>query len=176
MSELITGVECAVCHQETFRVHEREVLMMVQCCPECTNKIDAENEDKPPSTKAERRIQSQIKSHEWGDYYDGQRVELRRCVRPGAPEQGVLDHPVWTGTAKHIQHTQTGKERAWSMLEIKLDKGQSMDYPPNPVHWWAGTGFDISYDDEDPYQFYAVVSWGYHWLVSDLTKEVAGGE
>lgn len=82
----VAGVECGVCHGETFRTLEREVRMKVKVCPRCARRLDAERQPESDAeamknmTKAERRHLIQEKSHDWARSWAGKHVMVTYCI------------------------------------------------------------------------------------------------
>lgn len=78
----MVGVECEVCHNEAFHLVEREVTIVVKCCPRCVAKVDYEQEEQTIKEankamgKKERLYFLKDKSFEWANNLHGKKVEI----------------------------------------------------------------------------------------------------
>ncbi len=74
------GVECPVCHEEAFQLVPREVTHIVDVCPRCVRRVDADLEEQMIQeatkglSKSERRSMFQEQSFEWADKLHGKKV------------------------------------------------------------------------------------------------------
>ena len=80
--EEMVGVECGICHHEAFRLVEREVTIVVKCCPRCAAKADYEQEEQiiqdaiRNGEKTERKQYLRQRSFDWADNLHGKKVTL----------------------------------------------------------------------------------------------------
>jgi len=128
-TEEMIGVECPVCHEECFRLIEREAklspdtIVMIKCCPRCQRKIDYENEkienEKLYSgmTKRERHLYRMQVSQEWAEKYHSHKVVVRYDVSNGRGGWLRKDMQV-TGVAYYLT------QYKWGHLKIVIDESE----------------------------------------------------
>ncbi len=179
------GVECQVCHEETFQVFEREAhlskatVVTVRCCKFCRNRIDLENEDEQlqvslaAMTKADRRRVLQERSLEWAAQLNGKRVVVHYNVHHSHSE--TMHRCQVTGRAERAGATPGG----WGVVKVFLDhteyhrisyerdyyiENREQKYYERPVvdgyRWglYLVKEWNGKPDIERPWRFY--VSWG----------------
>ncbi len=119
----MVGVECQVCHGEAFKLVEREVTMVVKCCPRCAAKVDLEQEEETTQDalkameKSERKQRLRELSFEWANKLHGQKVIVFWDENT---------HPVFCSPESdhHIQGTAyrtTNESGGWGNVKVVID-------------------------------------------------------
>ncbi len=119
----LVGVECGVCHEETFHLEPRKVYMTVQCCPRCARRIDAEQQEKDDTEmlrsldKLERKTVMKQRSHDWARSWQGKHVCVTYDVSAGY-DNFIEKNCHIKGTAYYAsKHEDIG----WGRVKVVLD-------------------------------------------------------
>ncbi|MDD5510625.1 MAG: hypothetical protein PHI12_07445 [Dehalococcoidales bacterium] len=126
MPEDIVGVECGLCHQETFRTLEREITVKAKVCLPCAYKMDAKAVESAAKGGREglsryQRIQlSMEESREWARNWHGKRVVITYDASDGRGE--------WVEEDCHIRGTASlnmkNPDQGWGRLKVVLDNAE----------------------------------------------------
>jgi hypothetical protein len=114
----ILGVECDLCHQETFRTVERMAYVKVKCCISCADRLDAEDLERAESelmkgmSKAERLQRRKEMSHEWAWGWNGKHVIVKHGYSPNKGIRGMAYY-----NSKH-------EDRGYGRLQVVIDKAE----------------------------------------------------
>lgn len=119
----IVGVECEVCHNEAFRLVEREVTIMAKCCPRCANKVDYEQEEQTTKEaikamgRKERLYFLKDKSFEWAEKLHGEKVTLFYDIDRVQVFSNTRSPYSVTGKAYRCQNVEGG----WGQVKVIIE-------------------------------------------------------
>lgn len=184
----LIGVECGLCHEETFHVTQRQVLVTVNCCRRCAVRVDAEQQEQADSqalkelSKADRKLAMKEMSREWARSWAGKHVTMTYDVTDGG---GCFTEILAEGC--HIKgrafYGSLHEDIGWGRVKVVLDESElyrvSMFEETIPridgFRWGLGRKLithRYEYKLEQPLAFY--VNWGdRNFLVLEEVDEEA---